>query len=74
MACQPKLALDGSASERSLVGRYRTRTYDLVRVKQRRSQTTVDLWGIAEEIGTWVDSAGPTTTQNRHQSATRMTL
>jgi hypothetical protein len=40
-------------------GRYRTRTYDLVRVKQFQSKTGVDWSGISQEFWTSRDCRGP---------------
>ena len=40
-------------------GRYRTRTYDLVRVKQGRSKTAVDCGGICQSFWTFGDRTKP---------------
>ena len=51
-------------------GRYRTRTYDLVRVKHSRQRTHGDWRGIPAEFWTWQDCRRPERCPNRHQTAT----
>ena len=55
-------------------GRCRSRTCDLVRVKQTRSKTAMDWGGIAQECWTSWDCCGPGNPENRHQTATKTDL
>jgi len=52
-------------------GRYRSRTYDLVRVKLTSVRPRVDRRGIPYEFWTSRDWRGPLTLRNRHQTATK---
>lgn len=55
-------------------GRYRTRTSDLVRVKQRRCWTGLEWSRIPERFWTSEDLDGPLQSENRLQTASKTDL